>query len=295
MKKAALIINSKSRKGANAKALIKKTLQSSSIDVNFSHLLTDPTELDDAIAGAQEAGAEIIIIGGGDGTLAHAAGILSRTSCALGVIPLGTTNNFSRSLGIGPSIPKALEVITQGKVASIDIGMANGLPFANTATIGVSSNLISKVTFRQKKRYGRLAYALAGLKTLFDHPSFEISYINGGESFSYKTRQLMVANGRYHAGRPLTSDAGIDDDLLHIYIMASESKIMTLAHTLMYMIGRGEQRFDAITFTAPSITIHAQPSQPVELDGEVKTSTPVTIEVVNNALKVMVPKSFEDK
>ena len=76
------------------------------------------------------------MVGGGDGTLSQATHQLAHRDLCLGVLPLGTTNNFARSLGLPLHLPAALQILTEGKVADVDLGHVAGRHFANLTSLG---------------------------------------------------------------------------------------------------------------------------------------------------------------
>ena len=90
----------------------------------------------------------------------------------LGVLPLGTTNNFARSLGLPLHLPAALRILTEGKVADVDLGHVAGRHFANLTSLGLSVQVAEHVPHQLKRILGRAAYPLTALALLPRHRPF---------------------------------------------------------------------------------------------------------------------------
>ncbi|WP_317208288.1 diacylglycerol kinase family protein [Rhizobium halophilum] len=107
-----------------------------------------------------------VIVGGGDGSLNAAASGLLGTRLPLGVLPLGTCNDFARTIGLPLDLAEAINDIASGKTSPVDLGMANDYPFFNVASMGFSADLAASLTENAKKRWGKMGYAIAAAKLL---------------------------------------------------------------------------------------------------------------------------------
>ena len=115
---------------------------------------------------AAAATADCAIVGGGDGSLRMAAAGIEASGLALGILPLGTANDLARTLGIPDDPVAAADVILAGHRRVIDLGTVNGEPFFNVASIGLATELARELSGDLKKRWGRLGYAIAAIRTL---------------------------------------------------------------------------------------------------------------------------------
>ena len=113
--------------------------------------VADPHRLPEALAEAVDSGADLIVVGGGDGTLSEATHQLAHHDLCRGVLPLGTTNNFARSLGLPLHLPAALHILTEGKVADVDLGHVAGRHFANLTSLGLSVQVAQHVPHQLKR------------------------------------------------------------------------------------------------------------------------------------------------
>jgi YegS/Rv2252/BmrU family lipid kinase len=238
----------------------------------------------------QRSDVDLVIIGGGDGTLNEAIPALIEAQLPLGILPLGTANDLARTLGIPPGIDQAIEVIARGQPKAIDVGCANDAYFFNVASIGLSVDVTRELRPEAKKRYGVFAYLFTSFHTTFRARPFHAEIRTPEQTYHVKTVQITVGNGRhYGGGMTVAEDAAIDDGLLDLYSVEVDHwwKVFWLTPTLM----RGTQEKSAWvrTLRGSSFEILTRRRRPVNADGEMSTYTPVKFTVVPKAVKVFVP------
>ena len=85
---------------------------------------------------------DLLVAGGGDGTISTAARLLAHRDIALGLLPLGTTNNFARTAGVPLGLDEAVATLTGGKVIDVDLGLAGDMPFTNHVGVGLSADVM---------------------------------------------------------------------------------------------------------------------------------------------------------
>ena len=164
-----------------------------------------------------------MIVGGGDGSLSAAARVLAGTGAVLGVLPLGTANDFARTLRIPTDLAAASRVIARGRVRRIDLGWTGRHAFLNAASVGASSELTRRLDDRLKRRAGKLAYPVAGAAAAAQ-PPFRVRIGVDGRTEELDALQVVVGNGRYHGGgRLVAPDARVDDHLLDVYVLVASS------------------------------------------------------------------------
>ena len=167
-------------------------------------------------------GHDLVVVGGGDGTVSYAAGRVAGTNVVLGVLPLGTANDFARTLEIPNNLAEACATIAEGKVVDIDLGRANGEPSSTSRSVGLSVAVTEALSPRLKRHIGPLAYGIATLTAYARHKAFRarLEFPDGDHEPMELDNLLQVAvgNGRhYGGGNTVSPTAGIDDHTLDIY------------------------------------------------------------------------------
>jgi diacylglycerol kinase (ATP) len=291
----ALVVNVRSRRGRRHFAEARDRLRSAGLDLMAVWPVSDPAELPHYLARAASCGADLVVVGGGDGTLSEASHQLAHRDVCLGVLPLGTTNNFARSLGLPLNLSDALRTLTEGVVADVDLGHAAGRHFANLTSLGVSVLVAEHVPHGLKRLLGRAAYPLTALALLPRHQPFSARLSVDGQVYELATHQLNIANGSFHAGRAIAADAGIDDRLLVVYRLGDANRLRLTAATVRQAV-LGPYRPLARTpfLTADKLLLETDPPLDLDIDGEIRGRTPVQIDLEANALRVMVGPSFRD-
>jgi diacylglycerol kinase (ATP) len=234
---------------------------------------------------------DIVVVGGGDGTLNCSAPGLIESGLPLGILPLGTANDLARTLGIGPDPVSAARTIVDGHLRDIDLGEVNGRLFFNVASIGFSAELARELTREAKKRWGVLGYAMASMRLLARTRPFTAFIEHDGETLKVKTVQIAVGNGRhYGGGLTMDPDAEPDDGRFHVYSLEIDHwwRLVALAPALK----RGTQGTwrDVRAFTASELTIKTRRSRSVNTDGELTTATPALFRVRPKAVRVFAPR-----
>jgi diacylglycerol kinase family enzyme len=155
--------------------------------------------LDDAVAH----GADAVVVGGGDGTIAAAAGRLQGSGTALGILPLGTMNMLAKDLGIPLELEAAADALGRGTIRDIDVAEVNGHVYLCNSVIG-SPSWLGRHRERHRGKASlrtRLAFGLAALRAAWHHRPMRLMVeVDGGRRVRLWTRALAVANNRYAEG-----------------------------------------------------------------------------------------------
>lgn len=283
-----LLVNAHSRRGREAYDAVLAGCRQHGLTLDRIHRITDTSKLHRAFAAIRKRAPTLLIVASGDGTVSEVVDYLAGSGIELGFIPLGTTNNFARSLGLPLEIDAAIERIAQGMVRHIDLGSIGNDYFTNVAGIGISARIAQAVTPALKRRYGRLAYAITGLKVLFRHRPFTVHITDkdGELGFYFETHQVIVANGRFHAGKVIAKGAALDSRELVIFKLGGKSRLNFLWHMIDFYLGRRRSVHHSAYLIAKDVTIRTSQPVPIELDGEVKYSTPAAVRVVPRVLAV---------
>lgn len=235
-------------------------------------------------------GVERLLVAGGDGTIHHAIQGLAGTSCALGVIPLGTGNDLAGTLGITQDLEVAVQRALRGEVRSIDLARAGETFCVGYAGVGFDSE-VTRYANQMKILRGPLVYAYAVIHTLatFEPPCMKVTYDDG--AFEGRVMFTVVNNlPRFGGGMRIAPEARIDDGLLDLVIVREISKRQLLAVFPKVYGGRhvGHPAITIVRTRRAEITIDramtmyggGEPLRPL-VPGEA-----VTVEVVPAGLRV---------
>ena len=209
--------------------------------------------------------ADLVIVGGGDGTLNAAAEALVEAGLPLGILPLGTANDLARTLEIPLNPIGASQVIAEGGTHRIDLGRVNGKHFFNVASLALGQ-----------------------------HQSFRAQIRCNAMPARVRTIQISVGNGRhYGGGMTIAADAAIDDGMLDVVSVAPQGLLELIVNLPAFRWGKHERAPRMVRhWRCCEIEIRTVRSMPINTDGEVTTATPATIVVVPKAIQVYVPRTF---
>ena len=251
-------------------------------------------------AEAARDGVERLVVVGGDGTVNEVVnGIGAGSRPELAVIPRGTGWDFVRTLGVPRDLDAAIEVALGGRVREIDLGRVSYRAwsgqdaeawFANVASAGISGAIAKRANESSKALGGKVSYYWSTLAVFFGWRTGEMRVAVDDETRAGRMIDVMVANGRFlGGGMMMCPDAEPDDGLLDVLLIGDVTK-RDLAFVLPKTYkGKHLPHPRLELLRGRTITIDADEPLPIELDGEQPGTTPVKIEVVSKALRVVVP------
>ena len=295
---AALIVNTRSRTGERAFFQALDHLQEMHVPLGVTYPIRDPARLPEAVQEVLGDGYEFLILGGGDGTVSSVVDFLADRGTLLGLLPLGTANDFARTLDIPEDIEEACKLIANGKVVDIDLGLAGDNFYVNVASVGLSVEATRALSPWLKKSTGPLAYPVAAIRAFLKHEPFSarLTFPEGDhEPVEYdRLLQVAVGNGRFYGGGMIVAlESGIDDKTLDIYAI-DLGRRRDLIGAVRYLKSGDFIKTDGVhNFRTPRVRLETDPDLPVNIDGEVVTRTPQDFSVANNALHVLVPQESD--
>ncbi|MEA5509181.1 lipid kinase [Crocosphaera sp. UHCC 0190] len=287
-KKALLLVNRHSRKGQHNFAQAVDILN----DLGFELIILPIQSAEELPQLVRQHGSKVdlVIVGGGDGTLNAVVDSLVEMSLPLGILPLGTANDLARTLNIPLAIPQACRVIAEGKLKYIDLGWVNGKHFFNVASLGLSVHITAKLSKGAKRRWGILAYGFTALQVITQTRPFHAYIVINGETIHVKTIQIAVGNGRFYGGgMAVAADATIDDQRLDLYSL--ELKHWWQIFPLLWKLPQGQQGnlHWVRTLEGEYLEIRTRKRLDINTDGEITAATPATFRVIPQSLGVLVP------
>jgi diacylglycerol kinase (ATP) len=294
-RRAALVVNARSRRGRQLYGEVRSRLAATGIRLLADHPVERPGELEERLGAAIELGPDLLIAGGGDGTISTAARLLAHRDIALGLLPLGTTNNFARTVGTPLDLDAAVTTLAEGKVIDVDLGRAGDMLFTNHVGVGLSADVMIKAPPPLKRVTGRLAYPITALALLARHRPLRAVVRADGRTHEFLTHQVYVANGGFHAGRPITADAHADDRLLVAYPVGGPTRRGLVRETARNAAsGHRRTHGDDPFLAVGELWLETDRPARVEVDGEPCGQTPLRIGLAANALRLMAPAGASD-
>ena len=247
----------------------------------------------DARRFAAEAGdADLLIAAGGDGTLnevVHGLMDLSKAARpALGVVPLGTANDFAAGCGIPRDPEQALALCLEGQRVPIDVGKANEHWFLNAASVGFGAAVTATTPPELKRLLGPAAYTVMGAILAVNVHHYRGRLILPDREITGSGPVAIVGNGRQAGGVQVTPRARIDDGLLDVLVVRQIPPIalLTAARELEELSPDGEY----ISYQqTPWAEVYPEEAIPVNLDGESVRFSNVRYEAVPGAIRLVVP------
>ena len=247
---------------------------------------------------AAAAGAPIVIAVGGDGTLHEVANGILGSKSELGLIPFGTGNDLARALGIFNNLPAACRAITDGDTIHVDVGVLEGegtggqRHFLVLSGTGFDARTAQTVNSGIRWISGAGAYVVGAVITLSKFKPFQLTLTTGeGETIKKRAMFVSIANAATTGGGMLIAPgATVDDGKLDICLAGEVSK-PTLLYQLTQVFKGDHVKHPAVTMLrTASLTVDADPPQPLLIDGEVIGTTPARISLLPGALPMKVPR-----
>lgn len=258
----------------------------------FSVRVETPDSVEDLRRRILASGDATVILGGGDGTMNAAAPALRALGRPFGLLPLGTANDLARSLGIPLDPVEAAGVIVDGGARRIDLGLINGEPFFNVASLGLSAEVVHEHESEhgRKRLLGVLNYPLSAWAAFRRHRPFRAELVIDGEVLRCRCTQIAVGNGRHYGGGMTIDEAAeIDDGWLRVYYLRPAGLLAMLWMLPALRFGWLRRSADAEVRRARRVEIRTRRPRVVDVDGELKGRTPVVVEIEPSAVEVFAP------
>ncbi len=303
MLKCAAIINAGSGTQSDTDQLkerVSAAFESNGIEAKII-LVESGAELIKSAQNCAQSEFEIIVAGGGDGTISAVAAAIVGTNKTLGVLPLGTLNHFSKDLGIPQDLDEAVRVITENNIKEVDVGEVNEQIFLNNSSLGLYPSIV-----RRRERQQRLGqskwYAAfwATVAVLRRYPFFAIKLKTENEELTRRTPFIFIGNNEYemevfNIGTRKCLDAG----KLSVYLLRRTGRTGLVKLALRSIFGLLRQAKDFESFCTAEVLIETRRPKKmlVAFDGEVRLmETPLNYRVREKSLRVIVPsvKSISD-
>lgn len=239
-------------------------------------------------------GASVVAACGGDGTVNEVAHGLLGTPAALGVVPLGTGNDFARTIGVYGNLPMAMETIRLGRTSPLDLirwrcAELTGI-CVNVAGCGFDAEVARRTNLGSGWLRGTSAYIYAVLGALASYKPVDLSLSLDGEALAAKAMLCAIANAKsYGGGMKIAPMANISDGILDVVLVKETAIFEFLRAFPSVFSGKHLSHPKVLTRTAQSIRIESAEPTPALVDGEIVGQLPIELEILPNALRVVTP------
>ena len=242
---------------------------------------------------AVQAGADAVIVVGGDGSINEAVQALAGSPTALAVLPSGTGNVWAREVGIPVNdLPGAARTLVHGQVRTVDLGMAGDRYFLMWAGIGFDATLVEDLEETQvdlKRRLGMAAFVLRGAVVALSFMGSRLVYHVDGRRLRRRTIMAVLSNGSlYAAYLRLAPNARLDDGLLDLHIFKGRDVLATGRHFAGLVAGQHVRDPEVEYYQVRRLGVRGGGGLPVHTDGEPAGRTPMEFRVAPAALHVIV-------
>jgi diacylglycerol kinase family enzyme len=291
----AVVLNATSGHGTAPKAAerMKEIFAEAGRDVRVT-LAQGGSEINAAMRRAVEGGCEILMVGGGDGTINCGASAVIGRDIPLAVLPLGTLNHFAKDLGIPLDVDEAAKVVLAGVECKVDVGEVNGRIFLNNSSLGVYPAIV-RLRDKYRATFGGkwLAALWAGLTVMRRNPFMGVRIVVEDQKVVRRTPLLLVGNNEYRASG---INAGTRESLargrLALYVLNAEKRpgLLRLAWEVLLKGAEQAKEIDVVLVEDTTIETRRRHLQ-VATDGEVfNLDSPLEYRIRPGALRVMVPE-----
>lgn len=293
-----VIINPTSGNGTSIKKWPKIKGLLHSYKFHFEYAITDyPKHSSELVHQAIEKNIMNIICIGGDGTIHNIVnGIMTQNRVPsnqvhVGVIPIGTGNDWVKTYGISKRVEEAIQAIRKGQLSRQDIGRINfynskkaPVYFNNLAGMGFDGYVVSKV--QRFKHLGSLAYIFGAITSLFSFKNFESELNFKSKKITGKNLMILIGLCRYSGGgMQLTKDSNPSDGLFDVSIAKDLSKLEIIQNLNKLFNGKivDHKKVDTLKTDSLSIELNPKNLPYIQADGELIGKGPISISLIPGA------------
>lgn len=246
-------------------------------------------------AKAAHDGCDVVVAAGGDGTINEVLNGLAADfgRAAFGILPLGTANDFARTINVPADVPAAVDILLDGQREQVDLICYTGEEiryFINASAGGFSGLVNEALTDEMKQNWGPLAYlrsAAGVLPNLTDYRTFIACDDEPEEKL--QLYNMVVANARYVAGGvPIAPEAQLNDGLADVVLVPAASMLELAVLGPQILLGSHLTSELVLFRRARKISVRSEPGMWFNVDGELIGNVPATFEVLPRVLKLVV-------
>lgn len=229
---------------------------------------------------------ELVVICGGDGTVNYVVNAIKSKGLdpEIGIIPMGTANDFARAIGMNSNPTTAAKQIAQGKVRRVDCGKVNDRYFVNILSFGVLTTTSQHTSDKEKHIVGRLAYLRTGFVDLLNMHSMPLNIRCNGEEHKFDAVMFLAFNGNSAGQFNLAPRSNIEDGMLDILILDYDNTAKTCWNMMNYLINHESGAVHH--FRCNKLEVDCNTNEHTDIDGQPGPQMPLSIECITGALKI---------
>jgi YegS/Rv2252/BmrU family lipid kinase len=291
-KRALLVRNPTSRRAPTLERLREAAAHIEGWEITIESTAA-PAHATELARAAASQGYDAVVACGGDGTVNEVANGLARSATALAVVRGGTANVWAKEIHVPKDPRKALRLLADGEVRTIDLGRAGERYFLLMAGVGFDAAIVREMSGGTKRRFGAAAYVLHGLRKAIGYRSVTAEVEADGHSLSGPLYWMVLGNSRSYGGVfNLTNLAKIDDGRLHMYLLRRGGLLRLVWLLPFVLLGKHHKRPLVVHQEIEALDVRSG-GLPVQIDGEYLGETPLHFGVAAGALRVMVPRGLK--
>ena len=246
-----------------------------------------------AVREALQAGHDLIVAAGGDGTIGQVATeLIGKTDVALGMLPLGSVMNVPRMLGVPRDLEQAAAVIAEGRTRLIDVGQANGVNFYETASVGMNARMFAAAQHFEDGDWGSPLRVIAAA---FRYRPARMALELDDQVVTTRALMVTISNGAYMGvAMTVAPDARLDDGRFDVRVFRRFSKLGLLRHLAAIAFGRYRYTPNVSTYRSARVRVTSHHPLPCRADSHDLGTTPLECTSQHGALRVIVGPDFAD-
>ena len=230
-----------------------------------------------------------ILIAGGDGTVDSVVNAMAKSGISLpiGILPVGTANDFSKFLGMPSDVEEACKQILSSEVKSVDLGSINDKYFVNVASTGLFTDVSQKTDVNLKNTIGKLAYYLKGLEELPNFRKLHVNILSKEVEFDGEMYLLLVFNGATAGNFNLATRADACDGLLDIIMFKAVQIYELLPLFIKVLKGEHLDSNKVLYFKTDYLKVECHEDIVTDIDGEKGPDFLLEIKCIKGGLKIL--------
>ena len=230
-----------------------------------------------------------ILIAGGDGTVDSVVNAMAKSGISLpiGILPVGTANDFSKFLGMPSDVEEACKQILSSEVKSVDLGSINDKYFVNVASTGLFTDVSQKTDVNLKNTIGKLAYYLKGLEELPNFRKLHVNILSKEVEFDGEMYLLLVFNGATAGNFNLATRADACDGLLDIIMFKAVQIYELLPLFIKVLKGEHLDSNKVLYFKTDYLKVECHEDIVTDIDGDKGPDFPLEIKCIKGGLKIL--------